>query len=424
MARAEDAQRRRRLIACGFTANLDRVVAFDQDVADRLFVGRAVDVAGPRVTRAGDVDALLTGIAQCVACGEGCDFPVADPAVQDWLLGHVAGRVQIGGTGAQAAATLAALGFPALLHLTSRSPELIAALPGQERITIGSPDGLLPIAQGRDAAATMWHVVLEFAAGLRVPGPAAPAAPAANRVIVSYDPVNSAFVIDPGFDAALNDPGLDIRTLLISGFSQASARQTLERVLWDTAVALRIWRAVRPDLLVHLELGAMPDATAMLRILEVLHPLVGSIGLNIDELRQVLRALGMEMAPAGPKLAAQFRALAERFPAPRWSLHTRELCLTVTVGDAEAERDALLFGSLTAAARARLGDFPVVADLDAALAAGVPNAAGMALLCTLAIAGDGYGGDGLVATPGLCIDGTRASVGLGDSFTAGVLAGL
>ncbi len=428
MMRVESAQRERRLIACGFTANLDRVATFDQDAADRLFAAHTVDVAGPRVTRVGGVDELLAGVAQCVGYGEGCDLPVDDLAVRDWLLERVTGRVQIGGTGAQAAATLATLGFPALLHLTSRSPELIAALPNRERIAVGSPDGLLPVEVGSDSAdPAMWHVVLEFAAGLRVPGPAAPVAPAPNRVIVSYDPVNSSFAIDPGFDAALNDPGLEIGTVLISGFSQITARETLERVLWDAAVALRIWRAVRPELLVHLELGAMPDAASITRILQVLHPLAGSIGLNIDELRQLLRSRGVVMASPGPELVDQFRSLAECFPAPRWSLHTRELCLTLTTRDPGAERDALLFGSLVAAARSRVGGFPDFADLAAAQNDAGVNPVGMDFLRTLGIADDGYGAgglgaDGLVVTPGLTIDGTRASVGLGDSFTAGVLA--
>jgi hypothetical protein len=121
--RAEYATQSQHLTACGFTINLDRVVAFDRLAAERLFTGQMVDPADQPVTRADSVADLLAGIAQCVAEGSGRDLPIRDLAVQQWLLDQVDGRSQIGGTGAQAAATLATLGFPVLLHSTGRSPE-------------------------------------------------------------------------------------------------------------------------------------------------------------------------------------------------------------------------------------------------------------------------------------------------------------
>jgi ADP-dependent phosphofructokinase/glucokinase len=421
--RAEVARHGDSRIACGFTANLDRVVAFDQALADRFFAGQRIDVAAPRVNRADSIDDLLTGVAQCVTSGTGCDLPVRDAAVQDWLLERVPGRVQIGGTGAQAAATLARLGFPVLVHLTGSSPAQIAALPARELMTVGSGDGLAPIDAASDPAnPTMWHVGLEFAEGVQLPLPGAMAAPAANRVIVSYDPVNSAFTIDPGFDAALRDPAHEVGALLVSGFSQVTEREVLDRVLRDAAVAIRTWRVARPRMPVHLELGAMPEPVSVVRVLETLHPVVTSIGLNIDELRDLLRALGVTMAQPGSELIAQFRWLAARYPAPRWSLHTREFCLSLVAGDAVKEREALLFGSLVAATRSRIADFPELSDLQTTLERAVVNPAGMALLRSLEIADGGCEDDSLVVTPGLQIERARASVGLGDSFTAGVLA--
>ena len=422
--RAETAQRENTRIACGFTSNVDRVATLDQTLLDRLYAGRVFADARPRVTRAATIDDLLLGIAQCVAAGDGIDLPI--PAdVQAWLLARMDGLVQIGGTGAQAAATLATLGFPALLHLTGRSPEQIAALPQRERIAIGAPDGLLPVEAAVDSDdATMWHPVLEFAAGLPAPLPGRPPAPAPNRILLHHDPVNAAFGIDPGFDAALTDPSLPIPALLISGFSQVDCRAALERVLFETAVAVQVWHAARPELLVHLELGAMPEADALLRVLEVLQPVIDSVGMNVDELGQVLGALGETMAPPGSALVSQVRRLAARYPVPRFSLHTREFCLTLTDGEAgmATERDALLFASLVSATRARIGAFPAFADLEATLAEGQANPAGMNILEALGVAETGHAGAGVVVTPGYRNGATVASVGLGDSFTGGVLA--
>ena len=268
----------------------------------------------------------------------------------------------------------------------------------------------------------MWHVALEFDQGLRLPLPGAPAAPSGNRVIISYDPVNADFVIDHAFSAALTDLNICVSSLLISGFSQVIEPAKLDRVLNDAAIALRTWRAARPDLLIHLELGAMPESRSLVDTLEILSPLVSSVGCNIDELRQILAALDMTLPEPGPDFVDQLRLLARRFDLPRLSLHTRDYCLTVTDGEAERERDALLFGSLVAGSRCRTGAFPEFAELSATLEREAINPAGLDFLRILGTEADGILTSGVVATPGLSIASSVASVGMGDSFTAGVLA--
>ena len=422
-ARAQAARADNRLIACGFTSNVDRVATLDTALLAKLFEGRVVASDRPRVALVESVEDLLVAIAQCVAAGDGTDLRIRNDAVQAWLLPRMNGRQQVGGTGAQAASTLAALCFPVLLHLTGCSPEQIAALPHREWIALGSPDGLIPVEAAVDPdAPTMWHPVLEFAAGLPAPLPSQPVAPAANRILIGYDPVNAAFTIDPGFAAALSDASLGIGALLVSGLSQVHDGPTRARVLGELVDAIGAWRAARPGLFVHLELGAMPDFAAVAQIVAALHPVVSSVGLNVDELRELLAVHGETMAAPGPALLANLRALAERYPTPRFSVHTREFCLTLTAGDPERERAALLFASLVAVTRSHIAAFPEMADLATTLDVAQVNAAGLAFLRTLGAADEGYAAGGVVATPGLAIGGPVATVGLGDSFTGGILA--
>lgn len=422
-ARAETARAERRLIACGFTSNVDRVATLDAALVERLFAGRQIDGSRPRTALVDSIDELLTAIAQCVSAGDGTDLRIRDDAVQAWLLEAMGGRKQIGGTGAQAASTLATLGFPVLLHLTGRSPEQIAALAHREMIVLGSPDGLVPVeaAENPDDA-TMWHPALEYPEGLHVPVPGAPAAPASNRILVGYDPVNAAFTIDPGFAAALEDPTVEIGALLVSGFSQLHDDGTRARVLRDATGAIERWRQARPGLFIHLELGTMPDFTTVTETVAALHPLVSSVSMNIDELRELLAVHGVTMAPPGPALVEQMRGLAARYPVPRFAVHTREFCLTLTDGDLSAERDALLFAALVAASRSRIAGFPELADLEATLGMGSINPEGLAFLRLLGAEEEGYAEGGVVVTPGIGFSGPAATVGLGDSFTGGVLA--
>jgi ADP-dependent phosphofructokinase/glucokinase len=415
--RARDARTSGKLIACAFSSNVDRVGTLDDALLARLFGERLMPADAPRVAAVSTVDELLTGIAQCIAEGDGTDLVIRDPAVQDWLLDRMPGRLQIGGTGVQAASTLTTLGFPALVHLTGRSPEQIAALQTRDLLWLGTGDGLIPVEAGEyPDDETMWHPALEFNAGLRAPMSGRPAAPAANRVLIGYDPVNANLRIDPGFSAAMQDPALDIDVLLISGFTQLHEPEVRDRVFADTAQALRQWRAARPDLFIHLELGAMPDFRHVRQIVEELHPNVTSVGMNIDELRELLSVDGIPMSAPGPDLVAQMRTLSARYPTPRFSVHTREFCLTLTERDADQERDALLFGSLTAATRARIAAFPALADLATTLEQGTVNNVGLALVDELMDV------PGVVVTPGIAFTGPTATVGLGDSFTGGLLA--
>ncbi|MFN8661100.1 MAG: ADP-dependent glucokinase/phosphofructokinase [Thermomicrobiales bacterium] len=415
--RAEQARQHDRLIACAFSSNVDRVGTLDDDLMARLFGERLMPADAPRVAAVNSVDDLLTGIAQCIAAGDGTDLVIRDPAVQEWLLARMQGRLQIGGTGVQAASTLTTLGFPTLVHLTGRSPQQIAALQTRDLMWLGTNAGLIPIEAGENLDdETMWHPALEFEAGLRAPLPGRPAAPAANRVLIGYDPVNANLRIDPGFSAALQDPALNIDVLLISGFTQLHEPEVRDRVFADTALELRRWRAVRPDLFIHLELGAMPDFRHVRQIVQELHPYVTSVGMNIDELRELLAVDGIVMDAPGPGLVDQVRALSAQFPTPRFSVHTREFCLTLTERDADQERDALLFGSLTAATRARIAAFPQLDDLVETLEQGTINGVGLALVNEFLDVPD------VVVTPGIAFTGPTATVGLGDSFTGGLLA--
>ncbi|MFT4038909.1 MAG: ADP-dependent glucokinase/phosphofructokinase [Thermomicrobiales bacterium] len=416
-ARAAEARAQGRLIACGLSSNVDRVGTLDDDLLAALFGERLMAADAARVSSVETVDDLLTGIAQCIAAGDGTDLVIRDPAVQEWLLARMPGRIQIGGTGVQAASTLTTLGFPALVHLTGRSPQQIAALETRELMWLGTGDGLIPVAQGEiPDDETMWHPALEFEAGLRAPFPGRPAAPAANRVLIGYDPVNANLRIDPGFSAAVQNLANEIDVLLISGFTQLHDPEVRERVFADARAALAAWRAARPELFIHLELGAMPDFRHVRQIVAELHPWVSSIGMNIDELRELLAVEGVTMAAPGPALVAQMRAFSAQFPTPRFSVHTREFCLTLTAGDPATERDALIFGSLTAATRARIAAFPRLDDLAATLAQGTINDVGLALVAALA------GEPRVVVTPGVAFPGPTATVGLGDSFTGGLLA--
>ena len=413
-------------IACGLTNNVDLVVSLTTETLAALLRGRTVALGGPRQTRAETPDELLTGIVQCLAAGQGIDLPVT-AAVQGWLMERVTGRRQLGGTGAQAAQTLARFGFPAFAHLTGCSVDQAALFDRPELVRVLLTNGGIgPVsAAATDRDETMWHVALEYGAGLSATvGGDTITAPAGNRVIVSHDPVNAAVTIDPRWVDAVADPALGVRRVLLSGYSQVTERAALRRLIAQTVAATHRWRVRRPELTVHVELGAMPDPRDLAEVAESLGPEVASVGLNADELRDLIGVWGIRQPDCPRCLGEALGAVRRRIGLSRIVLHTGAYAMTLTDGDPETERDALLFGALVASTRARTGSFPTLSDLAATVETLEPHPEGVKMVADLGAPDGLAGGSGerLVVVPAPLVAHPAAAVGLGDSFTAGLLA--
>lgn len=424
--RAVRAASGRDLLAFGLTNNVDLVVWLDEPTIERLIDGQTIDWRGRRETRADSVPQLVRSIVQHVAAGQGTDLPVAEPAIQQWLVDRVSGRTQLGGTGAQAANTVTTLGFPTLVHLTGCSQTQADAFHVPELTRLARGGSLIPVCHAVSPGdQTMWHVALEYAAGLSfvVDGERI-VAPAASRVIVSYDPVNCDFHVDPEFVDAVAKRDNDVRRVLISGYSQVVGRQALDRLIEQTVAATQRWTAARGDMVVHTELGAMPNPADLAGVVETIGLEVGSIGMNADELGDLLAVWDMRLADRPGAIALIVDAVRSRTLTRRVNVHTATHAVTMTGSHPEHERDALLFGALVASTRARIGTYPTFIDLEETLATNRPHPHGLEVLDDLALP-DGIarlGGESLVVVPAIEIAHPAATVGLGDSFTGGLLA--
>jgi ADP-dependent phosphofructokinase/glucokinase len=275
----------------------------------------------------------------------------------------------------------------------------------------------------------MVHVIFEYAAGTCVEaGRERAAAPEANRIIVSYDPVNNELEFDPLYADAVADPAAQAGAVLLSGYNQVSTIDLCRQRIAETVALLRRWKAARPRLLAHLELGGTPDEEYLAAILDGFAGEVDSVGLNADELNDVLRLWGRGHTANTADLVAAAQEMYFRLGCGRLNVHTQNLCVTISHGDPQEEQDALLCGSLVAGTRARLAAFPQHGDLARVLAECAVAPAGLHMLSG-ALAAWGCPAEGiarldgawLVVAPTLAVANPAGLVGLGDSFTAGVL---
>ena len=413
-------------IACGFTNNVDLVVRMDEALLERFIQEIPVSIDLARQTRADNPEDLVLAILQSVALGEGMDIPVADSATQDWLISRVDGRAQLGGSSAQVANTLSKLGVSTLAHLTGSSPEQISSFDRPDRLLVARNGEFRTVSDCvRPDDQTAWHVALEYTAGLRftVDG-VQHIAPADSRIIVSYDPLNAAFEIDQEFVALLTSNIATVRGVFLAGYSQVIDSTVMKRVMTASIDAIRTWRAGRADLNIHVEMGAMPHVHELAGVAESLALEVSSIGMNADEFRDLVIAWGLTPARNGAEMTLLLETARHRLMTPRISVHTASFAMSLTSGGTDRERDALLFGALVASTRARIGKCPVFADLEETLNVVGVHPKGLRLLSDLN-SSTGFverESGTIVVVPTLEVPEPKATVGLGDSFTAGVMA--
>lgn len=341
---------------------------------------------------------LFTDLMARAKAGRGGEMLVEDwPEGPTFFDPHtLPGGMAIGGTSAQAAWTLAAIGAPSLLALGDVGPQELAALHAgielaESETVVGSPKRRWPALRDKPA-----HYIIEYTAGRPLPGFAPERS---TRIIVRF--ADEALHEDAMFDRWVAANGHQLRAGLLSSPNTVPLAE-LPPVLERLSDAARAWRKAGLSV-IHLELGAYPWPGTLDATLARLAPEVTSIGLNQNELRGLV---------PGDDPLAQADELSRRLGVDRLVVHADDWALAITRGEAAVEQDALAMGCLLAAARAEAGQpssrprVPRRASFEALPAPSLSSLSdGRHVVC--------------VAAPYL--ERPASTVGLGDSFTAGCL---
>lgn len=248
-------------------------------------------------------------------------------------------RVQVGGTGPQAAWALAVLGAPSIMALESRS---------REQLDVLSPD-ILVCREGRmvpvhelpaDAdAAPIRNEILEFPDGS---GLLDRSADRFHRVIVRFSPI--ALERDEHFMAMQEKLGPTAGAAMLAGLNglAVSDGASLE---WVNRL-LRAWRECGPALR-HLELGDTTRPGDLRTIMAGLRGLNSSVGLSLSEL--------LTLCGPSADVAAKALELAHGLECPCIVVHADRWSLAVHRSEPGAVVRRLMTGNLLASARAAAG---------------------------------------------------------------------
>ncbi|MGH7122212.1 MAG: ADP-dependent glucokinase/phosphofructokinase [Acetobacteraceae bacterium] len=381
-ARLRRAAANSRLILCGGSACIDRLVTLEE--------------AAPLLLASAEPAAILLGSELLRRARAGIGGEIVSRSAEALALpDHLGARSSLGGTAAQAAYALAQLGAPVLLALQDRTEAQIALL--HPDILVATGKGLVRAGSltPEPARGRPQHLIVEYVEGRGVAG-IVPSR--STRVIVRF--ADDGMDHDRDFVTASEHLAAEAACGILSGFN-AIPPGDLNATLAAAVALARSWRDVGIAAL-HVELGDFPNQSDRDAVLAALAGYFTSLGMNYHELEALL--------PADVPVVARVGTLARRLGAERVAVHADEWALTATRRDPCREQQALLAGCLLAASRAMHGR-PHVPDAP-------PDGARFHLPYPALAEADGWYA---VSCPAPWLPRPASTIGLGDTFVAGTM---
>ena len=362
-------------------------------------------------------DALL----YLAAHGEGGERVVTSERLARQIQGEADGAVRmVGSTAAQAACAAAAVGASVLLCPTALSPALCRALPPHDLYFL---DGGVPVlaAQVRLRAGEEVyapHFVFQFARGATVRHHGASyTAPHANRLIATYDPLNETMPLREAYLAYIAQEAPSLASLLVAGFHTVRDAS----VLRQRAAYVAQWLADirrRAQLPVTLELASYAAPYGFSIVLESLRGQVDLVSCNEDELASWCREADLR-APQGVAGAVEALEHLHAYAAPRYGVifHTRDMALYYGHPCPFDMGRALAMGNLLSGAKARFMSYGTKEQVRLVADEAESAAAGAWRKIAEAVARETRT---CIVVAAKTLDNPPCTIGLGDSFIAGV----
>lgn len=334
-------------VASVFNANLDAIVKVrpDQLIQWWSSLGKPDLSQVDSKSIKSPVD-VLKGLLLCFKDGIAQEWLVQNVETYQWLkdvIGHE--KIQMGGQGGIIANVMSVCGAQNVYAHTAAQDELQASqFIDRDNLWVSDQNGQWAKAHDtlREGDEPLIHWILEFDKGDQITlGDQSYTCPKSNRFIATFDPLNFDLQMAKGFHEGMLNPKDDIQLILMSGFHMLT--ETLSdgssgiAKLRDTWSQVKAWKQSHPKAMIHLEFASTQDLSIRQGIAEYIAPEVDSIGLNEQELIDILNISGeTDLANAcadkmdSPTMFKGCLKLFNKFKPYRMQLHMFGLYFTIT----------------------------------------------------------------------------------------------
>ena len=407
-------------IILGYTSDLDVVLDWNDEVfADLLSTYLHEEPS----TRTGDVIDSMEAFARIVSYymihGLGGEIDITNIAVCEYLEKRFHTGYALGGTCAQGAAALNALGFPVIAHITDRSNEVCRLMSGAGLDTV-TREGVAPMMQSATSELPVRHMILQYPKGATVTFEGRSwQAPVSNRLIMDFDTIHKAMPVDPWFYDYCEKEARQILVYCISGLNGIIDEHVMAEKVDELIRHYRTVKQGNPDCMIYLEGACYLNPELKNLVFDRLSSVVDLYGMNEEELVEHAERFGQRTDKEDlSSVLKALRLLLEKYPVRGIILHTKDYAMYFgrKLANCDIEK-GLTIGNLMAATRARTGRYGSYDDCRETMNLAL-SAEGIRFVEAL---GQEKLEEQVYIVPSRYMEHPKYTIGLGDTFMAGCL---
>lgn len=405
--------------ALGCSSNLDVLCDFQIEIFNQLlnrYLPNA-DLAGMKAAKEiTSMEEFLETIVYFCIHGIGAEVDISD----FHIIGDTfAIKKGIGGTGPQGAMALAAVACPSIIHLTDDSKEVCDILNSPFIYTVSREGEIIHTDQVVQTAEQEIHYIIQFSKGdVICLGSRKITIPASNRLIITKITVNENLPFSDAYFSYVEAHAADIKSNVLSSFNAIQDKDILEQRLIYVKEHIKKYKTNNEDGIIYFEDAHYHNKEIRQLCLETLYPYVDILSLNEEELEYTLNMydfpIEIDDIYSYIKGASYIK---ERFHVKKGVIvHTRNYSMYLGEKlDADIEK-GLILGNMLATAKAVNGWYGTKEQIGEVInlplsEIGIRN---RELITKVHFSGQ------VILVPSKYIDKPKYTIGLGDSFVAGV----
>lgn len=439
-----------------FNSNIDAVAKVSpQRFGSWLEKFEANDISSEGESKINSATDFLRGFIQCFERGIAQEWLITNQSTFEQIKTVVGyDRLQMGGQGGIIGNVMSAAGVKKVfVHAASLPAEQASLFLANENLLSADSNGIAKPAHSvvRNEDIPLIHWILEFDKGDSISiGEKTYTCPKSNRFIATFDPMNFKLAIDQSFVTAINNCTSPIEYCLLSGYQMlteplADGSSAQNRIDESIAIVTQ-WKTAHPEMIVHFEFASTQDIQVRKMLLDSFAPFADSIGVNEQELIDLLEVIGKQSVAdecksgAVESLLTGLITLFEHTKTPRIQLHYYGQYVTIQAKgfsiSPEKNRKGMCFASVGAASKAYTGSINTKESLLAAKDIHVNDTAILLFkkacdFCEVRFGSNSLESSGILSTeqfdliivPTILIEKPVTLVGMGDTISSLSLTG-
>ena len=403
----------------GFTSNLDIVLHWDEEKYNAILKEFLKDepsfVVGEEMRTMEDFARIS---ADFLRKGLGGNFDITEAAVCTYLRENFSSELALGGTAAQGSAALGAFGFPVCVHITDACKE-VCDLMHYEGTRAITQKGMVSLPEAASEEIPVSHFILQFPKGdvIHIGGEEC-TIPSSNRMILFYDKMQKEVPFNKAFFSYWESGEHHPASLLFSGFDAVIDEAIAEKKIDRMKTFFERVKEHTPDVKGYLEGAFYMNPKVKEMLFSRLGPLMSAVGMNEEELAAQLERLNKKADLDHMEgILEALDELIRVFSFRGIVLHSKDYALYYGEEMEGCDIEAgLTMGNLMASTRARVGHY------------GTAEEAEETLLLPLSETGLRLHEEceqirtdkSLILVPSRYLEKPKYTIGLGDTFVAGV----